>query len=132
MNLRDPMQEPDMVEVKNAKTVESAVQTAMKILGIEDPELVVVEVVVEPMKWSFGTGGRDGVVRVYREEIARRHGMVGQGTDGAVSDSPGRPGEAVLASKDETDSEDRGVDTPDAPRSSEEMLEQAKKWMNRE
>jgi hypothetical protein len=38
----------------------------------------------------------------------------------------------VLGSKDETDSENRGVDTPDAPTSSEEMLEQAKKWMNRE
>lgn len=128
----DPMQEPHMVEVKNAKTVESAVQSAMKILGIEDPELVVVEVVVEPMKPSFlGAGGRDGVVRVYREEIVRRHGMIGQESDEAVPDSPRRFSEAVLADEDRADDENGGVHNPDAPRSSEEMLEQAKKWMNR-
>ena len=59
------------VEVR-AKTVDRAVEAAMHELGVDDKELVAVEVVTEPVKGFLGIGGQDAVVRVKRRKSRRR------------------------------------------------------------
>ena len=49
------------IEVK-AKSVELAVQAAMQELGVDDPEMLDVEVISEPVKGFLGIGGQDAVV----------------------------------------------------------------------
>lgn len=59
------------IEVK-AKNVELAVQAAMQELGVDDPEMLDVEVVSEPVKGFLGIGGQDAVVNVRRKKNRRR------------------------------------------------------------
>jgi spoIIIJ-associated protein len=59
------------IEVK-AKSVELAVQAAMQELGVDDPEMLDVEVVSEPVKGFLGIGGQDAVVNVRRKKNRRR------------------------------------------------------------
>lgn len=59
------------IEVK-AKSVELAVQAAMQELGVDDPEMLAVEVVSEPVKGFLGIGGQDAVVKVRRKKSRRR------------------------------------------------------------
>lgn len=53
----------EWVEVKG-KTVDLAVEVAMRELGVEDRSRVAVEVVQEPEKGFLGIGSRDAIVRV--------------------------------------------------------------------
>jgi spoIIIJ-associated protein len=59
------------IEVR-AKTVDLAVEAAMHELGVDDKELVAVEVVTEPVKGFLGIGGQDAVVRVKPQQNRRR------------------------------------------------------------
>lgn len=59
------------IEVR-AKTVDLAVEAAMRELGVDDKELVAVEVTTEPVKGFLGIGGQDAVVRVKRRQNRRR------------------------------------------------------------
>jgi spoIIIJ-associated protein len=61
----------ETVEVK-AKSVDLAVEVAMKELGIDDRENVNVVVVTEPVKGFLGMGGSDAVVRVEKKTGGRR------------------------------------------------------------
>ena len=57
------------IEVR-AKSVDLAVEAAMNELGVDDKELVAIEVVTEPVKGFLGIGGQDAVVRVKRRKTA--------------------------------------------------------------
>jgi spoIIIJ-associated protein len=59
------------IEVR-AKSVDLAVEAAMQELGVDDRELLSVEVVQEPEKGFLGFGGMDAVVRVKRRKSRRR------------------------------------------------------------
>lgn len=59
------------IEVK-AKSVDLAVEAAMQELGVDDPEMLAVEVISEPVKGFLGIGGQDAVVRVKRKKNRRR------------------------------------------------------------
>lgn len=61
------------IEVK-AKTVKLAVEAAMQELGVNDPEMLAVDVITEPVKGFLGIGGQDAVVRVKRRKSRRRRG----------------------------------------------------------
>ncbi len=132
--MSDPFDNPDMVEVKGGRSVELLVATAMKQLGVDDPDQVIVEVVVEPVREFPLAGGRDAVVRVYREEAVGKWGYVPDSRKEPDSDFTEQSDPEPPAAEDvptETSVEpETPVETP-APRSSEELLEQAKKWMNR-
>lgn len=60
----------EYIEIK-AKTVDLAVEAAMQELGVTDPEMLSVEVIVEPVKGFLGMGGQDAVVRVQRRKRSR-------------------------------------------------------------
>ena len=59
------------VEVK-ARTVELAVEAAMKELGVDNPDRVAVEVIQEPEKGFLGMGGREAIVKVTKRKRERR------------------------------------------------------------
>ncbi len=59
------------IEVR-AKSVDLAVEAAMQELGVDDRELLSVEIVQEPEKGFLGFGGMDAVVRVKRRKSRRR------------------------------------------------------------
>jgi len=59
------------IEVK-ARTVDLAVEAAMQELGVNDREMLAVEVITEPVKGFFGFGGQDAVVRVRRRKGKKR------------------------------------------------------------
>lgn len=61
------------IEVR-AKTVELAVEAAMQELGVNDPEMLSVDVVTEPVKGFLGIGGQEAVVRVRKRKSRRRRG----------------------------------------------------------
>jgi len=51
------------VEVK-AKTVEMAIEAAMRELGVTDRSRIEVEVIQEPDRGFLGFGGQDAIVKV--------------------------------------------------------------------
>ena len=59
------------IEVK-AKTVDLAVEAAMRELGVDDRERLAIEVITEPVKGFLGIGGQDAVVRVKPKKSRRR------------------------------------------------------------
>ena len=59
------------IEIR-AKTVDLAVEAAMQELGVEDKELLAVEVLQQPEKGFLGIGGQDAVVKVKRRSNRRR------------------------------------------------------------
>jgi len=61
------------IEVK-ARTVDLAVEAAMGELGVDDREMLAVEVITEPVKGFLGFGGQDAVVRVRRRKGKKRGG----------------------------------------------------------
>ena len=61
------------IEVK-ARTVDLAVEAAMRELGVDDREMLAVEVIAEPVKGFLGFGGQDAVVRVRRKKGKKRGG----------------------------------------------------------
>lgn len=79
----------EWVEAKG-RTVEVAVQAALRELGIDDPERVEVEVLQEPERGFLGLGGRDAIVRV--KEKPRRRKRRGRGEGGEQRTSGGRQG----------------------------------------
>jgi spoIIIJ-associated protein len=84
----------EWVEVKG-KSVDVAVEAAMRELGLDDRTRLVVEVIQEPEKGFLGMGGRDAIVRV-RPKPARRRRRRGTGKgEGAQVQTPrqGRSGQ---------------------------------------
>lgn len=65
------------IEIR-AKTVDLALEAAMKELGVDDPDLLAVEVVQEPVRGFLGIGGEDAVVRVKRRRQRKRKRRKGQ------------------------------------------------------
>lgn len=59
------------VEVK-AKTVEMAIEAAMRELGVSERERLDIEVLQEPERGFLGFGGQDAIVKVSESEGARR------------------------------------------------------------
>ena len=78
----------EYIEVR-AKTVELAVEAAMQELGVDDPEMVSVEVVVEPVKGFLGLGATDAVVRVQRRKRGSR--SRGRGRGKGATTKPNQP-----------------------------------------
>lgn len=65
------------IEVR-AKTVDLAVEAAMQELGVDDPDMLSVDVISEPVKGFLGIGGQDAVVRVKRRRQRKRKRRRGQ------------------------------------------------------
>lgn len=70
------------VEVK-AKTVELAVEAAMRELGVTDRERVEVKVLQEPERGFLGMGGRDAIVKVEESRGGGKRGGRGRGSKGS-------------------------------------------------
>lgn len=65
----------DYVEIEvRAKSVDLAVEAAMKELEVSDRDELEVQVVTEPVKGFLGMGGQDAVVRVKRRPPRKRRG----------------------------------------------------------
>lgn len=65
----------DYVEIEvRAKSVDLAVEAAMKELEVSDRNELEVQVVTEPVKGFLGMGGQDAVVRVKRRPPRKRRG----------------------------------------------------------
>lgn len=70
------------VEIElRAKTVDLAVEAAMRELDVDDPEQLAVEVITEPVRGFLGVGRQDAVVRVKKRKPRRRRGGRGRPQD---------------------------------------------------
>ncbi len=79
----------EWVEAKG-RTVEVAVQAALRELGIDDPERVEVEVLQEPERGFLGLGGRDAIVRVKEKPRRRKRRARGEGGERGSGGRQGR------------------------------------------
>jgi len=80
----------EYIEIK-ARTVDLAVEAAMQELGIDDPEQLAVEVIVEPVKGFLGMGGQDAVVRVQRKKRTRTRSRNRSSRGGSGDKSKAQP-----------------------------------------
>lgn len=115
------MSKIEYVEV-SAKTVELAVTVAMEELGVDDPDLVTVDVITEPSAGLLGLGGQAALVRVKKtgEPSTAQAGSLGPESVENEPENSAKPSVAVA-----------DTDTVEDQMSSEELVEQAKKWTNR-
>lgn len=72
----------DYVEIEvKAKTVDLAVEAAMRELGVSDRDEIEAHILVEPVKGFLGMGGQDAVVRV-KKRTGRKRRNRKRGDDG--------------------------------------------------
>jgi spoIIIJ-associated protein len=63
----------EWVEIKG-KTIEVAVEAAMRELGVEDRDRLAIEVIQQPERGFLGLGGRDAIIRARLKPPRRRRG----------------------------------------------------------
>lgn len=90
----------EYIEIK-AKSVDLAVEAAMQELGVDDPEQLSVEVIVEPVKGFLGMGGQDAVVRVERKKRTRTRNR-NRGTRGGSAQKPQAQGQKSAQGRHES------------------------------
>lgn len=91
----------EYIEIK-ARTVELAVEAAMQELGVDDPDQLSVEVIVEPVKGFLGMGGQDAVVRVQRRKRTRTRNRTRGGSRGASNERDKPKGQKQQQSRQES------------------------------